>query len=641
MCGIFGALALRGDLDTRGLRLPDDTDVLRHRGPDEYGHYMDRSIFLGHRRLSIIDLSTGRQPIFNETERQCIIFNGEVFNFEEIRRELEAAGHRFRSRSDTETILHAYEEWGESCVERLRGMFAFAIWDADRKTLFVARDRLGIKPIFYGQVGDTLFFASEMKAILRYPQVSRQMDLDAVACHLKVGYIPSPLTIYRGIRKLPPGHTLTADRGRFTLRKYWDVQFAPDRSRSEESFAEEILAELRESVRLRLISDVPLGAFLSGGLDSATVVALMSQLGANPVRTFTIGFGGDVGGYLDERRYAREVAEKFHTTHQEHEVTPDFEGLVQEIVRAFDEPFADPSTIPTHYVSMITRRAVTVALSGLGGDEMFGGYERYLGYKLSTTYDRLPRVVRQRLIRPLVEALPERTDGHYTVNHLKRFVRAADRDGSHRYLDMISMGTAARRTSLLADPDRFASSFEACDQIFLDHFDAPNAESPLDRVLYCDLKTYLPEDILACTDRMSMKHSLEVRVPFIDHKFVERCATIPNEMKIKGRVKKHLLRRAVRGFLPPSVLDHRKQGFIGPMTRWLQTGLKDYVVATLAPERLSKHGLFDPAAVGALLDEHFERREIHDRLIWSLVTFQTWFEMYVEANVAGDVVVRS
>lgn len=634
MCGIFGALALDGDLDAGRFGLPDDTGVLRHRGPDDHGHYLDRSIFLGHRRLSIIDLSTGRQPIFNEDGSQCIVFNGEVFNFNDIRHQLEAKGHVFRTQSDTETIVHAYEEWGESCVDHFRGMFVFAIWDARRRVLFIARDRLGIKPLFYCRVGDTLLFASEMKAILRYPQVPRDMDCDALACYLKVAYIPSPLTIFRSIRKLPAGHTLTASSGRITIHKYWDVQFAPNRTRSEASFADEVLAELQDSVRLRLISDVPLGAFLSGGLDSAAIVALMSRLGANPVRTFTIGFGGDVGGYLDERGYAREVAERFGTEHQEHEVTPDFHGLVQEIVRAFDEPFADPSTIPTHYVSMITRRAVTVALSGLGGDEMFGGYERYLGYKLSTTYDRIPRVIRERLIRPIVEALPERTDGHYTVNHMKRFVRAASQDGGSRYLGMISMGTEGRRQSLLANPADLAGSFDACDQIFLDHFNGSNADSPLDRVLYCDVKTYLPEDILACTDRMSMKHSLEVRVPFIDHKFVELCATIPGEMKIKGRVKKHLLRRVARGMLPDSVLDHRKQGFIGPMTRWLQTGLKDYVVATLAPERLAKHGLFVPSAVKTLLDEHFQRREIHDKLIWSLVMFQTWYEMYVEAPAA-------
>jgi asparagine synthase (glutamine-hydrolysing) len=573
MCGIFGLLALSGRLDPEKYSLPNETSVLRHRGPDAFGCFLDEHAYLAHRRLSIIDLSSGNQPVYNEDRSVCVVFNGEIFNFQEIRDELAAKGHAFTTNSDTEVIVHSYEEYGKACVDRFRGMFAFAIWDARSKTLFLARDRLGIKPVFYAIRNDVLYFASEMKAILQYPDFPREMDYDGLASYFTLSYIPDPLTIFAHIRKLSPGHTMTVAGGRISIEQYWDLSFSPDGMR-QDYYIEGLMDILNESVKLRMISDVPLGAFLSGGIDSGAIVAAMAKVSSDPVRTFCIGFGGNVGGYLDERGYAREVAQQYESIHREYEVTPDFYGLIEDIVTSFDEPFGDSGAVPTYYVCEAARREVTVALSGLGGDELFGGYERYLGFHYSRLYNHLPTFLRESVIRPLVETLPERADGHYTVNHLKRFVRSGSLPEDSRYFGFISMLGKDKKDNLFAEPERYADNFRACQDLVLRHFNAPNAEDPLDKVFYCDIKTYLPDDILTCTDRMSMRHSLEVRVPFLDHKFVEFCATIPSSMKVRFQDKKHIFKQALGGVLPKSVLNHRKQGFIGPMTKWLQTDLK-------------------------------------------------------------------
>jgi asparagine synthase (glutamine-hydrolysing) len=630
MCGIYGILGLSGELDTEEFRIFDRTVVLKHRGPDDYGHFVDSHIHLGHRRLSIIDLESGKQPIFNEDRTKCIIFNGEIYNFQEIRRDLEARGHQFNTNSDTETIIHAYEEWDKDCVGKLNGMFCFAIWDIKNRKLFAARDRLGIKPFFYAVYGDVFYFASEMKAILQYSDFPREIDQDALASFFTLSYIPAPLTIFKHIRKLLPGHTIEIKGGQIKINKYWDINFHPDRSKSEGYFVEGFMGLLEEAVSLRMISDVPLGAFLSGGIDSGIIVALMSRHSSLPINTFCIGFGGNIGGYLDEREYAKQVALRYEAIHNEQLVAPSLHGVIDDIVRSFDEPFADSSAIPSYYLSKMTREKVTVALSGLGGDELFGGYERYLGFKLSSFYNRLPWFVREKFIKGIVEKIPERTDGHYTINHLKRFVRSASLPQDKRYLGFSSMLSKERKKSLFSDPSAYRKGFSHCEHLILDYFNAGNAEDPLDRVFYCDIKTYLPEDILACTDRMSMRHSLEVRVPFLDHKLVEFCATIPNEMKIRYWDKKHILKKAALDILPKEVVTHRKQGFVGPMTRWLQTDLKSYVLNTLSDKNLNKHGILNPNTVKTILDEHFNRIEINDKLIWTLVMFQNWYNLYIE-----------
>ena len=629
MCGIFGVVAPNIEQSF----LEQATSAISHRGPDDAGYYRDAHVGLGHRRLSIIDLAGGHQPIFNEDRSLVIVFNGEIFNYQELMEHLIAKGHRFATRSDTETIVHAFEEWGEKCVSKLRGMFAFAIWDVKRKSLFLARDRLGIKPLFYGTAGGAFSFASEMKAILASGSFPREIDELALTSYFNLSYIPDELTIYRGIRKLLPGHSLTLQEGKVKISKYWDLHICPVRGKSESYFIAGFMDLLQEAVKIRLMSEVPLGAFLSGGIDSSTVVALMSQASTTPINTFCMGFGGDVGGYLDERVYAREVAERYGTNHREFEVRPEAEGLVETIVRAFDEPFADDSAIPSYFVCKIARQNVTVALSGLGGDEVFSGYERHLGFALSRKYSHLPAVIREGLVRPLVERLPERADGHYTINHMKRFVRGASLAPGERYFGFLTKLNPALQSTFFNDHARFSQHFDGCRELILKHFNSTNVEGKsdsLDRALYCDLKTYLPEDILAVTDRLSMHHALEVRVPFLDHEFLEFCAGIPAEMKLKGLRKKHLLKQAVSKYLPKDVITHRKQGFVGPMTRWLKNDLKPFVVDTLAEKNLRKHDLINPVVVRRVLDEHFSGKEIHDTLIWSLVIFQNWFNLYID-----------
>jgi asparagine synthase (glutamine-hydrolysing) len=633
MCGIFGIVSTHGTL--REELLEKATLSIAHRGPDDYGYYKDRHALLGFRRLSIIDLEGGSQPIYNEDRSKCVIFNGEIYNYLDLRDELLKRGHRFLTRSDTETILHAYEEWREDCVSRFRGMFAFAIWDSVEKELFVARDRLGIKPVFFAEHAGKLYFASEMKAILADDTFPRELDEDALASYFSLSYIPAPMTIYRHIRKLLPGHTLSFRGDKITVRKYWDLYFAPDRSRNEKYFIDGFMDLLQEAVKIRLMSEVPLGAFLSGGVDSSTVVALMSMVSESPVRTFCIGFGGNVGGYLDERGFARQVSERYRTDHKEYEVIPNPAGLLDRVVRAFDEPFADDSAIPSFFVCKIARENVTVALSGLGGDEVFAGYQRYLGFRLSGLYKAFPSSIREHVFRRVVDRLPERADGHYTVNHMKRFVRSAGLNPDLRYFGYMHKMNPRAESALFSEPGRFRDGFRSCRDLVLSHFNSSNvSDDPdsLNRALYCDIKTYLPEDILAVTDRMSMHHSLEVRVPFLDHKFMEFCATIPAEMKMKWFRKKSLLKKAVADLLPREVLSHRKQGFVGPMAQWLKKDLKAFTLDVLSEKRIIKHGLLDHRTIRKVLEEHFSGREIHDTLIWSLLVFQKWFDLYMDGN---------
>lgn len=632
MCGIYGILSMAGHLDGNLFGVPNDNQVLKHRGPDAHGHFLDNYIYLGHRRLSIIDLESGDQPIFNEDSTKCLIFNGEIYNYQEIRYQLIRKGHFFTTNSDSEVIIHAYEEWGEKCLESFRGMFAFAIWDMAERKLFLARDRLGIKPLFYAIYENTFYFASEMKAIIKYRDFPREIDFDGLASYFTLSYIPAPFTIFKRIGKLPPGHKLIVKGGEVSIKQYWDISFSPDYSKSEGYFIDGFMGRLEEAVKLRLISDVPVGAFLSGGVDSGTIVALMSKLSSEPVRTFCMGFGGNIGGYIDERRYARQVANIFKTIHLEHEILPDVRDIMEDIARSFDEPFADPSTIPSYYVCKTAREGVKVALSGLGGDEAFGGYERYLGFKLSFLYNRLPIFLKENIIKAIIDRLPERADGHYTINHLKRFVRSASLPQDIRYLSFSSMLGKPRKETLFSEPHKYRDNFLNCQELFLRHFNAPNALDPIDRIFYCDIKTYLPEDILACTDRMSMWHSLEVRVPFLDHKFLEFCATIPNEMKIRYWEKKHLLKKALKGLLPAEVLRHRKQGFVGPMSHWLSNDLNSYVREILSDKNLDKHGLLDKNTLNTILDEHFGRVEMNDKLIWALIQFQVWYNLYMEGS---------
>jgi asparagine synthase (glutamine-hydrolysing) len=630
MCGIFGIIstsAVREEQIRAGLSL------LAHRGPDDSGIFCDGRVGLGHQRLSIIDIDSGHQPIFNEDGTKCIVFNGEIYNYLELRDLLIKKGHLFTTKSDTETILHAYEEWGENCVQKLRGMFAFAIWDATDKRLFMARDRLGIKPLFYSEYGGKFSFASEMKAILADQEFPRDIDESAQAAYFTLSYIPASLTIFSKIRKLLPGHTMTWKSGKVQIRKYWDLCFMPDRSKDEDYFMNGFMELIHDAVRIRLMSEVPFGAFLSGGIDSSVVVALMSRMIEDPVNTFCIGFGGDTGGYLDERKYARMVAERYASNHREFEVWPKPDDVVEKIVRAFDEPFADDSTIPSYYICQMARQHVTVALSGLGGDEAFAGYERYLGFQLRNLYHHFPSFLREKAIPRLVERMPERADGHYTLNHMKRFVRAGCLQSDLSYFSYISILNPNTRESLFSDRDSFNRNYESCRDIILSYFNSANvmdSSDSLNRALYCDLMTYVPEDILAVTDRMSMHHSLEIRVPFLDHVLLEFCAKIPPEIKIKWFQKKYLLKKAVARLIPKEVLNHRKQGFVGPMTTWLKRDMKSYVMDALSKGNLRKHAFFNLNGVQQVMAEHFAGREIHDTLIWAMIVYQKWYDTYID-----------
>jgi len=633
MCGIAGLVNFVPAFPANRWLLQRMCDAIRHRGPDDEGMVLRGSVGLGMRRLSIIDLEGGHQPISNEDGSVWIVFNGEIYNHRELRDELRAKGHVYKTQSDTESILHLYEELGERCVERLRGMFAFAIWDEGRRRLFLARDRVGIKPLFYRLTDDGLIFASEMKAILQDPRVPREIDWEAVDAYFALSYIPAPRTIFKDILKLPPGHYLSWENGTVRLARYWDLHYRPNRKTASEDLAAEFLHLLDEAVKLHLVSDVPVGAFLSGGLDSGTLVALMSRHVGDRVKTFTIGFSGTGAGWEDERPLARLLAERYGTDHQEFQVRPDLSGLLDCLVAAFDEPFADDSMIPTYYVSRLAREQVKVVLSGLGGDELLGGYDRYLGLSLSASYQNLPAWLRRRVIAPLVQRLPEAESGVGIVTHLKRFVLNGDLSPGERYVAYRLLLAKQKRVRLFHESLRPAVAAGRTEAECLRFFQAPNAADPLDRAMYQDINLYLADDILANTDRISMWHSLEVRVPFVDHKLMEFSATIPSAYKVRWFEKKALFKKAVAALLPPEILRKKKQGFVGPMAWWLRYDLKDYVTDLMSEASLKHQGIFDPRAVAAILDEHFSCRKQHDTLIWALVVFQAWHRLYVNSPV--------
>jgi len=630
MCGICGTIDLNLTKTIDKKLLKSMCYTLNHRGPDDEGFYLNGPIGMAMKRLSIIDVVGGKQPISNEDRSIWIVFNGEIYNFVEIRNDLIKKGHRFLTKSDTETMVHLYEEVGIDFVNYLNGMFGVAIWDENRKELIIARDRLGIKPLFYGENNGQFYFASEIKGILADNSFPREINDVSMASYFSLAYIPAPLTIFKNIKKLPPGHILRIKNKKIQINKYWDVDFNINTVKNESEFIEEFMHILEKAVKLRMISEVPLGAFLSGGVDSSTVVALMSRVSEKRVRTFSIGFGGDTKGFLDERKYAEMVARQYNTRHRDYEVHLEPEGMVEKIVQAFDEPFADDSAIPSYYVCKIARENVTVCLSGLGGDEMFSGYERHLGFALSKVYEKVPDFIKNGIIRKVVEKIPERADGHYTVNHMKRFVRSVSLPSDLRYFGYISMLNDDIKNTFFSEPRKFFSPFHQCQQHITSHFNAPNADDDMNRLFFCEIKNYLPEEILALTDRMSMQHSLEVRVPFLDHNLVEFCATIPPAMKMKRFRKKYLLKKAVRHLLPSEVVNHRKQGFGSPMSQWLHKDLKTYVIDTLSEKNIKKHGIFNKKTVDNIISDHISKKEIHDKLIWSLVIFQTWYDMYIK-----------
>jgi asparagine synthase (glutamine-hydrolysing) len=646
VCGICGEWWVdpRSErVEAHGLHRMNAT--LSHRGPDGQGIYLHgangRSLLnpddlvalerargrvgLAHRRLSVIDLATGRQPMTNEDGSIWIVFNGEIYNFRELRAELEASGHFFSTRSDTEVLLHLYEQYGEECARRLNGMFAFALWDERRERILLARDQFGIKPLFYTWNGRRLLFASELKA-LAVALGERQVDYQAMHDYLSLNYVPGPRTIYRDISKLQAGHVLIGDRSGISIRRYWDAPFAEERAvrarlASTEELAEELLGRLRRAVRAQMVSDVPLGVFLSGGLDSSTLVALASEVSDQPVRTFSIGFKDPSYSELEE---ARLVASRFGTEHTDLVLNGDARELVPELVRSFDEPFADSSAIPTYYVSRLARSSVTVALGGDGGDEVFAGYHTYVAAKLARRYRRLPRIVRRGLVSPLVHLLPS-SEAKVSVDYMaKRFVNGAELPEERAHFSWKEIFSEDAKAKLYADPRscETADSFET----FAGHFAQCSQRELLDRLQYVDIKVYLPDDILVKVDRMSMAHSLEVRVPFLDLDVVEFAASLPVAARVNGLAKKYILKQAVKRLLPSQIIKGRKRGFNVPLAGWMRRELGDLVHDYLAPATIERQGWFKPQAVAELVRRHQSGAVDYGRNLWALLILGIWTE---------------
>ena len=627
MCGITGILGIesgaRQDVET--IRLMCNAIV--HRGPDDEGVYVHDGVGIGMRRLSIIDLAGGHQPIHNEEQNLWVVCNGEIYNFLELRRELESRGHHFYTHSDTEVIVHLYEELGSKCIHKLRGMFAVALWDEQRKTLLLVRDRLGKKPLHYAVHQGKLYFASEIKAILAVAPELAQVNAQALFEYLNFGYIPDPITAFTGINKLPPGHLLEVENGRIKVRRYWDLPpYDTYFPKTEEECLEELERRLFEATRIRLISDVPLGAFLSGGVDSSTVVAMMTRASSAPVKTFSIGFAKDD---FNEAHFARMVANKFGTDHHELLLEPDVVQTVESLTSSLEEPFGDSSMLPTYYVSQLARKHVTVALSGDGGDEMFAGYDRYRIHADRRIFEHVPEWARRLYRTQIFPRLPENMRG-------RKFSYNISLPWQERYVDGLSFLPAFERDMpLLSDGfrDVLRRSEDPCN-VLRHYFSHSPAKDPVSQLLFVDTKTYLVADILTKVDRMSMLNSLEVRVPILDHELVEWAAGLSSTWKLRGRTQKYILvKLAERIGVPREALHRKKQGFALPLTHWMRHELKNMLMV-LTESRTLQRGYFEPAAIHKLMDDHVSRRRDLSDILWRLLVLELWHRNYLEKYIA-------
>lgn len=597
-------------------------DSIRHRGPDDEGYYQDEQASFAMRRLSIIDLHTGQQPISNETGDVWVIYNGEIYNFKDVRAELERRGHTFKTQTDTEIIVHAYEEYGDDCVKHFNGMFAISLWDAHKRRLFLARDRVGIKPLYYWANQTKLVFASELKALILHPDVPRQTNLAALDLFLTLEYVPAPYTIYEGIFKLLPGHTLTVENGDVKIRQYWDVPYQPV-SQNEAECAESLSGLINEAVRIRLISDVPLGAFLSGGIDSSTIVGYMSQNMSEPVQTFSIGFEDDT---YDEVPYANAVAKHFGTNHHVEVLKPDIASLVEQLVAHLDEPFADTSIFPTYLVSKLASQKVKVVLSGDGGDELFAGYDTYIAEKLNRYYRRLPGALRQRVLPKFGGWLLPQSAKKGFINKVKRMIEGGALDPSLQHTRWMIFLNSAEKNALYRSDLRATLNDDLTAGYFGGYFEKASRFDKLAQQQYVDIKTYLADDILTKVDRMSMAVSIEARVPLLDYHIVEFAMNLPPHMKLNGSRTKSILRNAVKRLVPDIVLEKPKQGFSIPMKHWLRTSLKSMMLDLLSRDSLHKHGYFDRPMVSKWIQEHLNGYANHSHRLWSLMVFEMWHQ---------------
>lgn len=630
MCGIVGAVSSHPGA-VEQLLVRRMCALIRRRGPDDDGFYFGDRVGLAMRRLAIIDVRTGKQPMHNEDGTIWVVFNGEIYNYRELREDLLKRGHTLTTSSDTECLVHLYEEYGDTFATHLRGMFAFAIWDDRRKRLVMGRDRLGIKPYYYWHDGESLYFGSELKCLLAVEHFERKIDLRAFSDYFTYKYVPGPRTIYEGIQEIPPGHVAVWQEGKLAFTRYWQLQHTPGPERPVEYYAEGLRHHLEEAVKLHLVSEVPLGAFLSGGIDSSAIVAMMSRAGQGTVKTFTIGFeDGQVG--VDERPFARTIAEQYGTDHSEYlyeNPQKQVADMLPAIVEAFDEPFADSSAIPNYMVSEAARKFVTVALSGTGGDELFAGYERYRGAMAAEKYRAIPGWLRRGVVTPLVRHLPEMRAAGLWIDRAKRFVDGAELPLPQRYQRFLAAFDEADKAALFSGDVRAELAKLGPYQTPLAMSRVPGVGDPLEAMLASDQATYLVDDELRKTDRLSMWHSLEVRVPFLDHKVVEFAATIPARYKLMGMTKKFVLLKAVDGMLPPSILNRRKQGFSIPLADWLRGPLRPLVNDLLHPLSAPEQGILQHKTVRKMLEDHQSGIVNNETPIWCLVILSLWLKKYM------------
>ena len=624
MCGIAGLFDTRAKQTFPRELMQRMNDIQLHRGPDESGYHFEPGVALAHRRLSIIDISSGQQPLFNEDESVVVVFNGEIYNFQELIPELTALGHRFHTRSDTEVIVHAWESWGEACVERFRGMFAFALWDRNRQTFFMARDRMGVKPMYYAILDDgTLMFGSELKVLMQHPGLDRSMDPLAVEEYFALGYVAEPRTIFSGARKLEPGFSLCIRHGQPVPepKPYWDVRFTLDNKVSLADAQAEMVERLRESVRLRMVAEVPLGAFLSGGVDSSAVVATMAGLSSEPVNTCSIAFDDPA---FNESAFAQMVADRYKTNHRVETVQSDDFDLIDTLAALYDEPYADSSAIPTYRVCQLARKHVTVALPGDGGDENMGGYRRYRFHMMEEKMrGALPLGVRKPVFGLLGQVYPK-ADWAPRVFRAKTTFQALGRDSVEAYFHSVSILRGDMRTQLFSpDFQRRLAGYNAL-EVFRRHAANAGTDDPLALIQYLDIKTYLVGDINTKVDRASMAHSLEVREPLMDHPLVEWLASLPSTHKIQGQEGKYLFKKAMEPMLPNDVLYRPKMGFAVPLANWFRGPLRERVRSALTGEILAATGMFNPAYLRHLVDAHQNGSRDYSAPLWTLLMFEAF-----------------
>lgn len=634
MCGICGKLNYNPAKPADAPLLRQMCSVLVHRGPDDEGVYIQGPIGLGHRRLSIIDLSTaGHQPMSNEDESVWIVFNGEIYNFYELRDDLEKKGYRFRSRTDTEVLLHLYETEGVDCLQKLRGMFAFAIWDARKRWLFLARDRLGKKPLFYRSGPDSFIFASEIKAILQDPEVGREVDPIAIHHYLTYQYVPSPFCAFKGLRKLPPAHYLLCQDGKVMVQRYWKLAYLPKfptaTAQQQRELEQELLDRFEEAVRLRLISDVPLGAFLSGGVDSSAVVAFMSRLMSQPVKTFSIGFDEQV---YNELPYARIVAERFKTDHTEFMVKPNAVEILPKLVWYYNEPYADSSAIPTYYVSKLAREHVTVILNGDAGDENFAGYGRYVANEYAQRHYRMLPFVRTRAFQSVLGKIPHGRNPNSFLWRLKRFLQESSKSPELRNLGWLCHFDNEKKEQLYSEDFKTKINGVDSQDLLLEKYREAEADNFIDSTLYADVMMYLPDDLLVKVDIASMANSLEARSPFLDHIFMEFVAKIPAELKLRGKMTKVILKRALQDILPAQILKRSKMGFAVPIDYWLRNELKPMAYDLLLGQRHLERGYFEKNFIEKMLHEHCSGQWNWHYHIWNLLMLELWHRTFIDQN---------